>query len=296
MVGDQYQKDFPDQQQSSQPGIQEDMDTKPESEGLESENGLETYKASGKLEGKIAVISGGDSGIGRSVSVLMAKEGADVAIIYKNEEEKDAQTVLKKIKSEGRKCLLCPTEDIGIEENCRKLVNKIVEEFGRIDILVNNAGEQHLLDKIEDLTGEQLERTFRTNIFGMFYMTKHSLPHMKQGSSIINSSSVTAFKGHKQLLDYSATKGAISSFTRSLALQLAERGIRVNAVAEGPVWTPLITSTFPKEKIESHGKNVPLERAAQPAEIGPSYVFLASSDSSYFTGQHLHPNGGTIVG
>lgn len=258
-----------------------------------------SYKAAGKLEGRVALITGGDSGIGRAVGHHFALEGATVAFTYlPGVEEKDADDtidILKKAKTSTAQEPLKIGVDLGFDENCQKVIKEVVDKYGRIDILVNNAGEQHTVENIEDLEPEQIERTFRTNIFSMFYLVRHALPHMKEGSTIVNSTSVNAFKGNATLLDYTATKGAIMAFTRGLALQLVKRGIRVNAVAPGPVWTPLIPSSFPAEKTEKFGSQVPMGRAGEPAEIATSYVFLASEDSSYFTGQCLHPNGGYIV-
>jgi NAD(P)-dependent dehydrogenase (short-subunit alcohol dehydrogenase family) len=251
------------------------------------------HVGSRKLEGKVALVTGGDSGIGRAVAIAFAREGADVAIVYLNEHH-DAEETKRLVEKEGRRCLTI-AGDVGLEEFCRTCVERTLTEFHRLDVLVNNAGEQHPQESIEQITSEQLERTFRTNIFSFFYMTKAALRHLGQGSAIINSTSVTAYKGSPKLLDYSSTKGAIVAFTRSLSLGLAERGIRVNAVAPGPIWTPLIPSTFPPEKTEAFGSDVPMKRAGQPEEVASCYVFLASNDGSYMTGQVLHPNGGTVV-
>ncbi|GFE69296.1 short-chain dehydrogenase/reductase SDR [Chroococcus sp. FPU101] len=251
------------------------------------------YQGSGKLQNKVALITGGDSGIGRAVAIAYAKEGADVAIVYLNEDE-DAQKTKQLVEEIGQQCLTI-AGDIGHESFCIQAVEKTVDELGQLDILVNNAAEQHPQESIEKISAEQLERTFRTNIFSMFYLTKAALPHLKKGSAIINTTSVTAYKGSPELLDYSSTKGAIVAFTRSLSQSLVEKGIRVNGVAPGPIWTPLIPSTFPEDKVANFGKQVPMQRAGQPEEIAPSYVFLASDDSSYFAGQILHPNGGTVV-
>ena len=251
------------------------------------------YRGSGKLRGKVALITGGDSGIGRAVAIAYAREGADVAIVYLNEQE-DAEETRRLVEEEGQSCLLI-AGDIGDERFCQQAVEQTVAEFGRLDILVNNAAEQHPQKNIEDISAEQLERTFRTNIFAMFYLTKAALKHLKEGSAIINTTSVTAYKGSPELLDYSSTKGAIVAFTRSLSQSLVEKGIRVNGVAPGPIWTPLIPSTFPPEKVEQFGGNVPMKRAGQPEEIAPAYVFLASDDSSYMAGQILHLNGGEVV-
>jgi NAD(P)-dependent dehydrogenase (short-subunit alcohol dehydrogenase family) len=286
MSQQQQKQQFPPQKQNQQPGIEAEMTPRPRFESHQ-------YRGSGKLEGMIAVITGGDSGIGRSVAVHFAKEGADVAVMYLNEHQ-DAEETRRQVQEEGRRCILI-AGDIGDEAFCKRAVEQVVEELGGLDILVNNAAEQHPQESIVDISAEQLERTFRTNIFSFFYMTKAALPHMKEGSVIINTTSVTAYRGSPQLVDYSATKGAIVAFTRSLSQALAEKKIRVNAVAPGPIWTPLIPASFSPERTASHGSNVPMERAGQPDEVAPSYVFLASSDSSYISGQVLHPNGGEVV-
>lgn len=252
------------------------------------------YRPGGKLEGKAALISGGDSGIGRATAICYAKEGADVAILYRSEDG-DAEETKRRVEKEGRRCLVM-RGDVGDEAFCKEAVEKTVKEFGKLDILINNAAEQHPRADLLDIGAEQLERTFRTNIFGYFFLAKAALPHLRGTKGcIINTTSVTAFRGSPELLDYSATKGAILAFTRSLSKALAKEGIRVNGVAPGPIWTPLITSTFPPEKAASFGKNVPLGRPGQPEEVAPAYVFLASGDSSYITGQIIHPNGGEIV-
>jgi NAD(P)-dependent dehydrogenase (short-subunit alcohol dehydrogenase family) len=253
------------------------------------------YRGSDKLAGKIALITGGDSGIGRATAVHFAREGADVSIIYHTQDE-DAEETKRLVEAEGRKCLLIKG-DIGIEAFCDKAVKHTVKEFGRLDILVNNAAEQHPKENISQISEKQLEQTFRTNIFSFFFMTQAALPFLEKqkGSTIINTASVTAYRGSGHLLDYSSTKGAIVAFTRSLAEQVADKGIRVNGVAPGPIWTPLIPSTFPPEKVEKFGQNVLLKRPGQPSEVAPCFVFLASEDSSYMVGQILHPNGGEIV-
>jgi NAD(P)-dependent dehydrogenase (short-subunit alcohol dehydrogenase family) len=277
---------FPPQKQSSQPGVESAMNPKPQSEDI-------GYKGSDKLKNKKVLITGGDSGIGRAVAIAFAKEGADLAIIYLNEHE-DAQETKEQVEKEGRRCLTI-AGDVGNEKFCQSTVEKVAQELGGLDILINGAAEQHPQDSIQDITEQQLEKTFRTNIFSMFFLTKAALKHMKEGSCIINTTSVTAYKGNPELLDYSATKGAIVAFTRSLSRQLADKGIRVNGVAPGPIWTPLIPSTFDPDKVAKFGAKTPMGRAGQPVEVAPSYVFLASKDSSYITGQILHPNGGDIV-
>jgi NAD(P)-dependent dehydrogenase (short-subunit alcohol dehydrogenase family) len=276
----------PRQHQGRQPGREHKMKPRPQAED-------EKHSGSGKLQGKVAIITGGDSGIGRAIAIAFAKEGADVSIVYL-EERTDANETRRLVGKHGSKCLLIEG-DVGEEEFCRKAITQTVKEFGKLDILVNNAAEQHPQDSIERITEKQLERTFRTNIFSFFFMVKAAIKHLKKGAVIINTTSVTAYKGSAHLLDYSSTKGAITSFTRSLSQALADKCIRVNGVAPGPVWTPLIPSTFPAKDVETFGSDVPLGRAGQPEEIAPSYVFLASDDSSYMTGQILHPNGGTIV-
>jgi NAD(P)-dependent dehydrogenase (short-subunit alcohol dehydrogenase family) len=243
--------------------------------------------------GKVAIITGGDRGIGRAVAIAFAKEGADVAVMYLNEHE-DAEKTQQLVKELGRDCLPI-AGDIGDESFCKQAIQQVIDKFGHLDILVNNAAEQHPQQSIEDISAEQLERTFRTNIFSMFFLTKAALPYLKEGSAIINTTSVTAYQGNPQLLDYSSTKGAIVAFTRSLSKSLVEKGIRVNGVAPGPIWTPLIPSTFPEEKVEKFGKEVPMQRAGQPEEVASCYVFLASNDASYMAGQILHPNGGTVI-
>ena len=253
----------------------------------------EKHRGSGKLENKVALITGGDSGIGRAVAIAFAKEGADISVVYL-EEEKDAKETQRLVEERGANCILV-AGDVGDEEFCGRAVAQTVDELGGLDILVNNAGEQHPQDSIEKITSRQLEKTFRTNIFSMFYLTKAAMKHLKKGSAIINTTSVTAYKGSPHLLDYSSTKGAIVAVTRSLSQALAEKQIRVNAVAPGPIWTPLIPSTFAGEKVETFGSDTPMKRAGQPEEVAPSFIFLASDDSSYTTGQVLHPNGGTVI-
>ena len=286
MAEEQQTQTMPPQHQDRQPGIEARMTPRPKAED-------QLYRGSGKLQGKAAIITGGDSGIGRAVAIMYAREGADVAVVYLNEHQ-DAEETKRLVENEGRRCHLI-AGDVGDEAFCRQAVEQAVREFGRLDVLINNAAEQHPQDSIEQISAEQLERTFRTNIFAMFFMTKAAIPHLRPGSAIINTTSVTAYKGSPQLLDYSSTKGAIVAFTRSLSQSLAEKYIRVNGVAPGPIWTPLIPSTFPEEKVEQFGGDVPLKRAGQPEEVAPCYVFLASDDASYMTGQVLHPNGGSVV-
>ncbi|MFN2508073.1 MAG: SDR family oxidoreductase [Chthoniobacterales bacterium] len=280
------QKKQPKQEQPRQPGREYEMKPRPKAEDTQ-------HRGSGKLEGKVALITGGDSGIGRAVAIAFAKEGADVAINYL-EEDKDAKETQRLVEKHGGRCLLL-RGDVGDEKVCRDIVQRTVKELGKLDTLVNNAAEQHPQGSIEKISAAQLERTFRTNVFAYFFTVKAAMKHLREGSCIINTTSVTAYKGSAQLLDYSATKGAEVAFTRSLSQALAEKKIRVNGVAPGPIWTPLIPSTFPGEKVETFGSDTPMKRAGQPEEVAPSYVFLASDDGSYMTGQVLHPNGGTVV-
>jgi NAD(P)-dependent dehydrogenase (short-subunit alcohol dehydrogenase family) len=273
-------------QEQSRPGSELDLNPKPVADRPEE-------KGSGKLQNKVALITGGDSGIGKAVAILFAKEGAHVAIAYLNE-EKDAEDTKKQVEGYARKCLLI-AGDLSKEKHCISAVSKTIKQFGRIDVLVNNAAIHYERKSLEDISTEQLLQTFSTNIFSFFWVTKAALPHMEKGSSIINTTSVTAYRGSESLMDYASTKGAIVSFTRSLSANLIEKGIRVNAVAPGPIWTPLIASSFDADKVAQHGSDVPMKRAGEPAEVAPSYLFLASSDASYITGQVLHPNGGEIV-
>lgn len=282
----QSKQTMPPQHQNQRPGIEEEMNPRPKYEG--------NYKAAGKLEGKVALITGGDSGIGRAVAVAYAKEGADVAIVYLNENE-DAKQTKQEVEQEGRKCVLI-SGDLGDESFAKRAVQQTVDQLGGLDILINNAAEQHPQEEITDITAQQLEKTFRTNIFAMFFVTQAAMPHLKMGSAIINTASVTAYRGNPQLIDYSATKGAIVSFTRALSMNIVgKKGIRVNAVAPGPIWTPLIPSTFDKEQVAQFGGNTPMQRPGQPEELAPAYVFLGCDDSSYISGQVLHINGGEIV-
>ncbi|MDB9316717.1 MULTISPECIES: SDR family oxidoreductase [Cyanophyceae] len=273
-------------QEQKPPGKESEMKPKPKADDPQ-------YQGSGKLDNKVALITGGDSGIGRAVAIAFAKEGADVALVYLMEHD-DAKETKHLVENLGRR-VVAIAGDITDETFCQQAVEQTVEQLGKLDILINNAAEQHPKESIEEITKEQLERTFSTNIFSMFYLTKAAMKHLKAGSSIINTTSVTAYKGNAKLLDYSSTKGAIVAFTRSLSQNLVSKGIRVNAVAPGPIWTPLIPSTFPADQVATFGKQVPMGRAGQPEEVAPSYVFLASDDASYMTGQVLHPNGGSIV-
>lgn len=277
----------PPQKQDHQPGREMEMTPRPAST-------MDNWKASGKLAGKVALVTGGGSGIGRAVAIGFAKEGADVVLLYLDEGD-DAQDTKRHVEAAGRGCIAV-AGDIGAPGFCQQAVKQAVERFGRLDILVNNAAEQHVCEDFAEIPVQQVERTFRTNILGMMWMTKAALPHMKEGSTIINTTSITAYQGNPALIDYASTKGAIVAFTRSLAKSLQEKGIRVNAVAPGPIWTPLIPASFDEEKTAKHGQGAPMGRAGQPDEVAPSYIFLASNlDSSYISGQVLHPNGGTVV-
>ncbi|MEC5423642.1 SDR family oxidoreductase [Virgibacillus sp. C22-A2] len=276
----------PEQHQDKQPGIESKMHPEPEYI-------RKNYQGSNKLKGKVALITGGDSGIGRAVSVHFAREGADVVILYLDEHE-DAKETKNLVELEGQQCITI-SGDIGNHSFCEAAVTETLDKFKKIDILVNNAAEQHPQDSLLDITSEQFEKTFRTNIQGTFNMTKATLPNLKEGSTIINTSSITAYQGSEDLIDYSATKGAITAMTRSLAGNLADQGIRVNGVAPGPIWTPLIPASFSKEKVGSFGGNTPMKRPGQPQELAPAYVYLASEDASYVSGQMIHVNGGIIV-
>jgi NAD(P)-dependent dehydrogenase (short-subunit alcohol dehydrogenase family) len=278
---------FPAQHQDVHPGIENVMTPRPI---FDNPN----YKGTGKLKDKVAIITGGDSGIGRAVALIYAKEGADISIAYINQNE-DANETKQYIEALGRKCLLI-LGDLKNEEFCKSVIEKTINEFGHLDVLVNNAGVQYPQNSIEDITSQQFEDTFHVNIFSYFYLTKAAMPHLQFGSCIINTTSVTAYNGHKELIDYASTKGAIVSFTRSLALSLALKGIRVNGVAPGPIWTPLIPSSFSADHITTFGADTPMKRAGQPVELGPVYVYLASEDSTYVTGQILHVNGGGFMG
>ena len=273
-------------QEQTLPGSEQKMVPKPVTDDP-------NYKATDKLKNKIVFITGGDSGIGKATAILLAKEGAKVAIVYLNEHE-DAQETKSLIEKYGSECLLIPG-DIAKEDFCNDAVKKTVDKYGRIDVLINNAAEQHEAKEITDIETKNLIRTFEVNIFSMFYITKAALPHMKEGSVIINTTSVTAYKGSPELLDYSSTKGAIVAFTRSLSQNLVKKNIRVNGVAPGPIWTPLIPASFEGERVAQHGQKTPMKRVGQPVEVAPCYLFLATNASSYMTGQILHPDGGTVV-
>ena len=284
-IYEQQKNGQPGQTQATQPGIESEMNPLPV-QPLD-------YIGSGKLKGRVALITGGDSGIGRAVAIAYAKEGAHVAVNYLNEHS-DAEETKKLIEAEGVRCLLLPA-DVSEEENCKELVQKTIDEFGKLDILVNNAAVQYPTENIEDITAEQWDKTFRTNIHSVFYMSKHAVPHMKQGNSIINTTSINPYRGHPILLDYTATKGAIVGFTRSLAQNLAKKGIRVNMVAPGPIWTPLIPATFNEKQVEEFGSDAPLGRPGQPVDHAGAYVLLASDEGAYITGQCIHINGGITM-
>ncbi len=275
----------PPQTQDHQPGRETEMHPKPEY--------MPRYPGSGRLADQVAIITGGDSGIGRATAVLFAREGAQVALVYLEETE-DAAITADAIKREGKEALLL-RGDVADKAFCEAVVGQVIENFGKLDVLVNNAAEQHPQKQLADITPDQLRETFETNFFGYVYMTQAALPHLLEGAAIVNTTSITAYRGSPSLVDYSSTKGAIVSFTRSLSAQLAEKKIRVNAVAPGPIWTPLIPATFSADKVAEFGASQPLKRPGQPNEVAPSYLFLACQDSSYITGQVLHPNGGEII-
>jgi NAD(P)-dependent dehydrogenase (short-subunit alcohol dehydrogenase family) len=283
---DRQQQSRPPQHQARQPGLEGQM--QPEPIYIRDD-----YRGSGKLAGKAALITGGDSGIGRAVALHFAREGADVSIVYLDEHD-DARETQRLVEKEGQRCVLI-SGDVGDSTFCQHAVRTHMERLGRLDVLVNNAAEQHVKSSLEEISLEQVERTFRTNFFAYFVFAKAALDHLGEGGSIINTTSITAYRGSSHLIDYSATKGAIVAFTRSLSSALAQRGIRVNGVAPGPIWTPLIPATFPADHVESFGSNTPMGRAGQPAEVAPCYVLLASADGSYMTGQVLHPNGGDFI-
>lgn len=274
--------DIPPQRQDRQPGLETEMEPQPDF--------MPRFAGAERLAGKVALITGGDSGIGRACAVGMAREGADIAIVYLDETE-DAARTSELVEAEGRRCLAI-AGDIGDESFCQDAVSRVVSAFGRLDVLVNNAAEQHVTEEPLEIPASQLERTFKTNVFGYFYMTRAALREMREGAAIVNTTSVTAYRGSKELIDYAATRGAIVAFTRSLAKALVDREIRVNAVAPGPIWTPLIPASFDPERVARHGSSTPMQRPGQPNEVASCHVFLASEEASYMTGQVLHPDGG----
>jgi len=297
MSGFPKPEEFPSQtQKGAVVGIETKMEPKPVFVQQEVDQGFADYKASNKLINKKAIITGGDSGIGRAAAVMFAMEGADVAIVYLPEEEEDAQITKQHIEKYGRKCL-CLARDIRIEENCKNVVEETLKAFGEIHILVNNASVMYHVDNIADISAEQFDRTIKTNIYGTFWMTKYTVPHLKKGASIIQTTSQVAYMGPPALLDYTMTKSAMLGMTRSLSNMLIGKGIRVNAVAPGPVWTPLQPAAMTQEQLDKWQKEskAPLGRIGQPSELGPAYVFLASADSSFISGQTIHVNGGTVV-
>jgi len=280
-------KSVPAQHQKEHPGKESEMNPQPEFI-------RPGYKGSGRLKNKVAIITGGDSGIGRSVAVYFANEGAKLVLVYLKERG-DAKKTRLLVEAADAECVLIEG-DLGDPRFCKKVITQTIKRFGRLDILVNNAAEQHYEEDFEKLSLKQMEKTFRTNIFSMFYLTKAAVSYMKKGSCIINCTSVTAYRGSEHMIDYASTKGAILAFTRSLSANLVDKGIRVNGVAPGPIWTPFIPSSFPADKVKEFGKHQPMKRPGQPSEVGPCFLFLACEDSSYMTGQVLHPNGGEIVG
>ena len=286
MAGSAARKINPPQQQDHQPGRETEMHPKPDY--------MPKFPGNGRLAGKVAIITGGDSGIGRACAVLFAREGAEVALVYLEETE-DASITEAAVRAEGKQALLL-RGDVGDKTFCDNVVGKVIEEFGKLDVIVNNAAEQHPQEEITDISAEQLRKAFETNLFGYFYLTQAAMPHLGKGASIVNTTSVTAYRGSPQLLDYASTKGAIVAFTRSLAGNLADKGIRVNAVAPGPIWTPLIPATFDADKVAEFGATQPMKRPGQPNEVATCHLFLACEESSYLSGQVLHPNGGEIVG
>jgi NAD(P)-dependent dehydrogenase (short-subunit alcohol dehydrogenase family) len=279
----EFPREFPPQHQDRQPGIEAQMDPQPLWEDPE-------YRGSGKLRDKVAIITGGDSGIGRAVAIAFAKEGADVALVYLDEHQ-DAEKTRRLVAEKGRRCIAI-AGDVGTPEFCKQAVQRTTDELGRVDILVNNAAQQYITGGLQEIAPEQIEKVFRTNIFGYFFMAQAAVPHIPQGGAVINTTSVEANTPQAKLMDYASTKGAILTFTRALAKELIDKGIRVNAVAPGPIWTPLIPASFPAEDIKQYGADTPMKRAGQPSEMAPCYVFLASKDASYMMGQCLHPNGG----
>ena len=282
----QTKKKIRPQQKQQRPGLEKNMNPIPETDPIK-------YPKEGKLKGKVALITGGDSGIGKATALLFAKEGADIVIAYLSE-TKDAKQTQKEVESYSRKCTLIKG-DLGKENHCKKVIETAIKNHKKIDIIVNNAGLHWEAESIEDISTEQLSKTFQNNFFSYFWITKYAMPYLEKGASIINTTSVTAYRGSPQLIDYASTKGAIVAFTRSLSANLIDKGIRVNAVAPGPIWTPLIASSFDKEKNSEFGSDSPMKRAGMPNEVAPSFLFLATDDSSFISGQVLHPNGGEIV-
>ena len=286
MAGPTAETINPPQMQDHQPGRETEMQPKPDY--------MPKFPGNGRLKDKVAIITGGDSGIGRACAVLFAREGAEVALVYLEESE-DATITAEAVKAESKQALLL-RGDVGEKAFCETVVGQVVEKFGKLDVLVNNAAEQHMETALEEISEEQMRRTFETNFFGYMFMAQAALPHLKKGSAIVNTTSITAYRGSPSLMDYASTKGAIVAFTRSLSESLAKKGIRVNAVAPGPIWTPLIPASFPADKVATFGADQPLGRPGQPNEVATSHLFLASDESSYMTGQVLHPNGGEIIG
>ncbi len=286
MPEDSNQNTNPPQMQDHQPGRETEMHPKPDY--------MPKFPGNGRLKDKVAIITGGDSGIGRACAVLFAREGAQVALVYLEETE-DATITADAVKAEGKEALLL-RGDVGDKAFCETVVGQVIENFGKLDVLVNNAAEQHMETALEDISEEQMRRTFETNFFGYMFMTQAALPYLREGASIVNTTSITAYRGSPSLMDYASTKGAIVAFTRSLSGSLAKKGIRVNGVAPGPIWTPLIPASFPADKVAQFGANEPLGRPGQPNEVATSHLFLACDESSYMTGQVLHPNGGEIIG
>jgi NAD(P)-dependent dehydrogenase (short-subunit alcohol dehydrogenase family) len=278
---------LPPQHQDQQPGLEAEMTPQPEYI-------RRNYRGSGKLQDKVALITGGDSGIGRAVAVHFAREGADVAFTYKPEEEEDAYATRQLVEAEGRRCLTL-AGDLRAPAFCESIVRQTVQELGKLNVVVSNAAEQFVSTNVAELPNEQFEDTFQVNFFAMVRVVKAALPHMSAGDSIIATSSINAYRGNQQLVDYTATKGAITAYIRSIAQQLAEKNIRANTVAPGPIWTPLIPASFPPEKVASFGKDTTMKRPGQPSEVAPAFVFLASEDASYITGQAIHPNGGEVL-
>lgn len=282
----QTKKKIRPQQKQQRPGLEKNMNPIPETDPIK-------YPKEGKLKGKVALITGGDSGIGKATALLFAKEGADIVIAYLSE-TKDAKQTQKEVESYSRKCTLIKG-DLGKENHCKKVIETAIKNHKKIDIIVNNAGLHWESQSIEDISTDQLTKTFHNNFFSYFWTTKYAMPYLEKGASIINTTSVTAYRGSPQLIDYASTKGAIVAFTRSLSANLIDKGIRVNAVAPGPIWTPLIASSFDKEKNSEFGSDSPMKRAGMPNEVAPCFLFLATDDSSFISGQVLHPNGGEIV-